>query len=207
MIDLRPRLLVPIVALFACACATSSSIQMADGSTAHDVSCFAGHWACASEAKKVCGGRPYVVLDDDAVLEIASKGQQGSMRVQCVDDYAAANARVEDAPVAPRRAPPTPSDGAACRTAYRDVSGLARSWGNARGVAPKPEPPTADTFLRACLSLPNEAQLCLYVDYRRTHATCAKTLGALDDAAKARLDDALLLRRSDQHAPPDVLDL
>jgi hypothetical protein len=79
-------------ALLTASCATSHAVSAPDGSTAYDVSCFNGRWACDDEARRVCGGGPYVVLDDDATTSVLSKGRNGSLRVQCADDYAATRA-------------------------------------------------------------------------------------------------------------------
>src|SRR5437868_7093965 len=83
------------------ACASSSMVALNDGSTAYDVSCMNGRWACSSEAERVCGGGKYVVLDEDDVTTVLSGGKNGSLRIQCVDEYVAAHAPAAPAPAAP----------------------------------------------------------------------------------------------------------
>jgi hypothetical protein len=198
MLSLRTASLVCAAAALVGACATSSTVHTADGSEAHDISCIGGHFACGDEAKRVCGGRPYVVLDDDGTLEFVSKSQQGSMRVQCVDDYVAANAPAAQPPATSAA---RPSDQVACRAAFREVRELARAWGTARGLEPSPSSPSLKSFLAACLSLPDEAQFCLVASYRHAHPTCPKVLGALNEAAKRSVDDVLLVARPPEQSP------
>ena len=197
---------VAFAALSAVACATANTVQLADGSTGHDVSCYGGAWACKGEAERVCGNRPYVVLDDDPMLEIVTKGNQGAMRVQCLDDYVAANTPAPaSAPVAPRS-----EKDAVCRVVYREVAPLAKSWAAARDGEPKVDAPPEAKFVDTCTSLPHEAQLCLAAIYRHAHPACPKVLGSLDDDAKARLDATLLASRRPEPSsapPPGTLDL
>lgn len=167
-------------------CATSTQVQLADGSTAHDVSCYGGRFACSDEARRVCGNRPYVVLDEDDVLGVMSKSQQGSIRVQCTDDYLAAQLP------APSPAPAKPKEGAACNAAYREIASLSAAWGRVRNGAPKAVATPQEAFMKTCATLPGKAQMCLVTVYRQAHHECSKVLGALDEAARERLDEVLL---------------
>jgi hypothetical protein len=174
-------------------CATSQAVVISDGSTAYDVSCFSGRWACSSEAERVCNGGHYVVLEEDVGLGMVSKNQQGSLRIQCVEEYVGANSPRPVRASSPDEPGTRPSEAIACRRAYRDVALLAKSWSAARRAPAKPSEPSRADFMRACVALPEAAQFCLNVAYGEKHSdACAKTFAALDDASTSSLDTLFL---------------
>lgn len=187
------RLSSPFLLACVLACATSRSVTGPNGATAYDVDCFGGRWSCSEEARRVCEGGNYIVLDEDVTLGMMSRDRQGSLRIQCVADSVAA-----------RTPPPDASSGGAgrasefiCRSAYKDVARLATGWGAARGAPPKSAPPTREDFMQTCAALPEEAQLCLNIRYGELHtAACAQSVDRLSDVAKASLDTLFLLRSS-----------
>lgn len=159
---------------------------MEDGSTAHDVSCYGGRFACSDEASRLCGGRPYTVLDEDTGLEMLSRSRQGSVRIQCNDDWLAAHTTPPPSPSQ------KPKEGAACSAAYREIGSLSMAWGRVRGGTPKTEATPRDGFMKTCTTIPEKAQMCLVSVYRKAHPECPKVLGELDEATRARLDAVLL---------------
>lgn len=178
----RSRLVLAALALGGCV--ESMPVTLEDGSTAHDISCLAGHYDCRDEAMRLCGGTDYVILDRDQNIFLR---RRSSMRVQCTQDFIAAHTQP----------PPRRSKDAACRGAYREIEPLAAAWARVRGGAPRSDVPQ-DEFMATCTALPVNAQLCLGAEYRGVSPQCPKVLGALDEDARARLDGVLLERDADQ---------
>ena len=69
------------------ACANSSTVQLPDGTTAHDIQCYGGRARCTKEAERICGEGQYIVLNPTAKDPNVSEGQHGGARIQCVNDY------------------------------------------------------------------------------------------------------------------------
>jgi hypothetical protein len=175
---------------------------MPDGSTAYDVACFSGRWACSNEAASVCNGGPYVVLEEDTTLGMVTRDRQGSIRVQCTGDYLAAQR--PDTSATPSGPQVSANDVVVCRKALGDVARTGPAWSAMRGRETREEAPGPQEFMKACTQLPARAQLCLNMIYREHHGKlCEETMSALSDDAKGKLD-ALFLRPLGAPPAPSV---